>query len=100
VRAILEGIAVAAKFPARAASYGGAPPSLPAQLAAAQEELEAVNEKRRDLFTLVRNISKTCFPEVLGFVGAALGTVQARPDAAWQVRRALAEVFWGEGILG
>ncbi|GFR43596.1 hypothetical protein Agub_g4693, partial [Astrephomene gubernaculifera] len=84
VRAILEGIAVAAKFPAQPDSYGGAPPALPAQLAAAQEEREAVEEKRRDLFTLFRNIAKICFPEVLGFVGAALGSVLGRADAGWQ----------------
>lgn len=86
VRAIVEGIAVAAKFPTSGASYGGGPPALPTELVAAQEELEAVNEKRRDLFTLLRNIAKTCFPEVLGFTGAVLGAVLSRPDAAWQVR--------------
>ncbi|GIL47531.1 hypothetical protein Vafri_4333, partial [Volvox africanus] len=84
VRAIVEGIAVAAKFPTPGASYGGALPSQPTELVAAQEELEAVNVKRRELFTLLRNIAKTCFSEVLGFVGAVLGAVLSRPDAAWQ----------------
>ncbi|KAG2493435.1 hypothetical protein HYH03_008254 [Edaphochlamys debaryana] len=84
VRQVLEGVAVAAKYPAQSASYGGAAPTLPAALAAAADEQEAVNEKRKDLFTLFRNLAKLAFNEAVGFVGAALGSVLSRPNAAWQ----------------
>ena len=80
---------MAAKYPQgpNAASYGGPPPTQPAALAAAAEEAEAVSDKRRELFTLFRNIAKICFGEALGFVGAVLGALLPRQDVAWQVRR-------------
>lgn len=70
---------------ARSVSYGGAPPAQPSDLAAAQEEQAAVEEKRKELFTLFKNLAKIVFAEVLAFVGSALGTVFARQDAPWQV---------------
>lgn len=66
-------------------SYGGAPPAQPSDLAAAQEEQAAVEEKRKELFTLFKNLAKIVFAEALAFVGSALGTVFARQDAPWQV---------------
>ena len=48
---------------------GGASPS---QVAAAKEEQQDVEEKRRDLFVLFRNMAKLAFNETLSFVGSLL----------------------------
>lgn len=45
-----------------------------------------MDEKRRELFTLFRNVSKIAFPEALQFVGGLLQQVTSRPGATFQVR--------------
>ena len=99
VLAILQGIAASAKYPqpesacswmdheqpksplqgpsgqqAASLSFGmrGMGPPSPSQVAAAAEEQQDVEEKRRDLFILFRNIAKLAFKETLSFVGSLL----------------------------
>ncbi len=71
VRSILEGIAVAAKYPQQGASYGGAPPADREALSAAADEAEAVADKRRELFTLFRNTGAHAAGAVAGAAGLA-----------------------------
>lgn len=79
IRAILEGIAATARYPEPSAcawqdgegagpGRGGRPNMSPSEIAAAKEEQQDVEEKRRELFTLFRNISKLAFGETLSFV--------------------------------
>ncbi|KAG1677608.1 hypothetical protein FOA52_010389 [Chlamydomonas sp. UWO 241] len=72
VRDILTGLAVCARFPRASACANGGAPGSPQELAAAREEQAEVEEKRRELFVLFKNISKIAFSEALSFVGAQL----------------------------
>mmetsp|Transcript_5354 Transcript_5354/g.11718 ORF Transcript_5354/g.11718 Transcript_5354/m.11718 type:complete len:1077 (-) Transcript_5354:655-3885(-) len=72
IRAILEGLAGCSRYPQDSSCLHGGAPTSPVEAAAAREEQNEVEEKRRDLFTLFKNISKIAFTETLAFVGALL----------------------------
>eukprot|EP00798_Chlamydomonas_sp_ICE-L_P025196 gene25196-10836_t len=84
LRSILTGLAVCSRYPDDSVSYPGAAGSA-TELAAAKEEQSDVEEKRRDLFTLFKNIAKLAFQETLAFVSTQLQTTaQANLNAAFQ----------------
>jgi hypothetical protein len=47
-----------------------------------------VEEKRRELFVLFKNIAKLSFDNTLAAVGSMLQSTISRADASWQVREA------------
>ncbi|KAF5841975.1 armadillo-type protein [Dunaliella salina] len=82
VRAMLAGIAVGARYPlhnsANDAGQGGVvagPSGRGGPSPAAKDEQAEMDDKRRDLFTLYKNLAKVAYMEALGFVGSALQAV-------------------------
>lgn len=72
VRAMMEGCAVCARYPLRNSANDPVPSPSPSALAMAKEEQFDVDEKRRDLFTLLKNLAKLAWEEALGLVGRLL----------------------------
>lgn len=83
VQEMLEGVALCSRY-APDSAVGSGPPRSQAEAAVAREETGDVEEKRRDLFNLFRNIAKLDFPACLAYVGSLLQAATARPDAPWQ----------------
>jgi len=84
IPAMLDSLAVCARFPEDSCNY-----ALTAQDAteavAAEEETAAELEKRQDLFTLFKNTAKLVPEPAYVFVGKQLQGVVSRQKAEWQV---------------
>ena len=84
IPAMLDSLAVCARFPQDSCNY-----ALTAQDAteavAAEEETATVLEKRQDLFTLFKNTAKLVPEPAYVFVGKQLQGVVSRRKAEWQV---------------
>ena len=84
IPAMLDSLAVCARFPQDSCNY-----ALTAQDAteavAAEEETATVLDKRQDLFTLFKNTAKLVSEPVYVFVGKQLQGVVSRQKAEWQV---------------
>ena len=82
--AMLDSLAVCARFPEDSCNY-----PLTAQDAteavAAEEETATVLEKRQDLFTLFKNTAKLVSEPAYVFVGKQLQGVVSRRKSEWQV---------------
>ncbi|GAX84343.1 hypothetical protein CEUSTIGMA_g11765.t1 [Chlamydomonas eustigma] len=80
IHAILEGLAMTSRYPVDSAcEHGGVLPVSGPELSAAREEQAEVEEKRRDLFSLFKNISKIAFAESVAFVTAQLQKATSPP---------------------
>jgi exportin-T len=78
LRSILEGVAAAARYPRDSANEGSGPDGVPADEAealAAQEEQWEVEERRRELFVVLKNVAKLSLNDALSFVGQQLQVV-------------------------
>ena len=84
IPAMLDSLAVCARFPQDSCNY-----ALTAQDATeavpAEEETATVLEKRQDLFTLFKNTAKLVPEPAYVFVGKQLQGVVSRQKAEWQV---------------
>jgi hypothetical protein len=79
LRAVLEGVAANARYPrgganegARGDAYGRLPAGDEVAALAAREEQAAVEERRRDLFVLLRAAAKLSLPDAVAFVAGLL----------------------------
>lgn len=85
LRSILEGVAAAARYPADGGNEGagadGAPTGEAEALAAREEQFE-VEERRRELFVVLKNVAKLSLGDALAFVGQQLQVVAAHAAAA------------------
>jgi exportin-T len=85
LRSILEGVAAAARYPADSANDVGGPDGTPkdeAEALAAREEQFEVEERRRELFVVLKNVAKLSFNDALAFVGQQLQVVAQHAAAA------------------
>ncbi|MEW5306130.1 MAG: hypothetical protein WDW36_008620 [Sanguina aurantia] len=83
----------------RSAPQYGTHPGQSESASGRTEEQEEVEERRRELFVLFRNIGKIAFPETVAFVGAVLQSVSSKPNSRFQeVEVAVALLYeLGEG---
>jgi exportin-T len=85
LRSILEGVAAAARYPADSANEGSGPDGVPsdeAEALAAREEQYEVEERRRELFVVLKNVAKLSLNDALAFVGQQLQVVAQHAAAA------------------
>ncbi len=86
LQAILEGVSANARYPDDADdALAGIGPQSEADAQAARDEQGAVEERRRELFVLLKNVAKLSFEEAVGFVGRALQAAVTRRQASFQV---------------
>ncbi|GBF91404.1 exportin [Raphidocelis subcapitata] len=85
LRSVLEGVAAAARYPDESANEGAGPDGVPpgeAEALAAREEQWEVEERRRELFVVLKNVAKLSLGDALAFVGQQLQAVAQHAAAA------------------
>lgn len=86
LKSILDGMLKCASYPSDSAiieENGGTE----VQMAAIKEEQEAVEDRRRDLLTLFKNIARVMISPTVQFVDSRLAAALSNPDSTFQVRR-------------
>lgn len=88
LHAVLDGVVANASYPAESDNEGSDRTgafSSEADASAGKEEQSDIEEKRKDLFVLMKNVAKLSFAEALGYVGRLLQGVLGRANARFQV---------------
>ena len=85
IPAVLDSLAVCARFPEDSCNFATTAGDA-TEAVAAEEETANMLEKRQELFTLFRNTAKLAPEPAYTFVGAQLQGVMSHTKACWQVR--------------